>query len=316
MAQNSTVEIHDFDYQRDFKRILERTKNKHDTIYYLKLLTRFQKNDTTLTRAEILSLMIGYTDSRFYRPYEDMMAEKEIIKLNDKGLHREAIHESGKYLKLHPLSLSVNKERSYAYFRIKNRDSARYYMDMADMIMEAMIHSGKGKSPERAFFSLGLIDGDYFIPNVGLTIFSNKTGKDKFRNLLYIVDAVSLEDIHTSYYFNIQHAKRKMEQDEAEERMAELRSPKKTRGNKKSSSQPEVKQFMENPADCILPDAQVLKMMQLADSIENAKKDSLSAIIQMETESGQKATGSDEKTETGTANESTNDAPPARKSED
>lgn len=229
-----------FDYQRDFKSILERTKNRYDTLSYVKLLTRFQRNDSTLTKAETLALMIGYTENNFFKPYADMQTEKDIIKLNDDGFYRDALDESKKYLQTHPLSLSTLKERSYAYHQLRKKDSARYFMDLADKIMEAMIYSGKGKTPETAFFSLGLADGDYFIPNVGLTVWSRKTAKDRKGNFLYIVDAVSLEDVHTTYYFNIQHAKSKMDREENPdpEQKPKPMTPKKGKG----WIQPQVKQ--------------------------------------------------------------------------
>lgn len=203
-----------FNYQRDFKPILERTKNRYDTLHYIKLLNRFQRNDSTLTNAETLALMIGFTDNQFFKPYKDMLTEKEIIKLNDAEYFLDALDESKKYLQTHPLSLSTLKERSFAYYKLRKRDSARYFMNLADKIMEAMIYSGKGTSTQTAFFSLGLADGDYFIPNVGLSVAGRKMSKDKWGNHFYIVDAVSLEEVHKTYFFNIQHAKLKMDNEE------------------------------------------------------------------------------------------------------
>jgi len=229
-AQNDDASGPAFDYKRDFKNILARTKNKQDTLFYLKLLNRFQENDSTLTPAETLALMIGYTDSRFFKPYTNMQTELEIIKLNDKAFYLDALDESKEYLRTHPLSLSINKERSFAYYMLKKRDSAKYYMRLADKIMEAMIYSGKGRTPESAYFSLGLVDGDYFIPNVGLSIWGKKTGMDKHRHYLYEIDAVSLEDVHKTYYFNIQHAKQKMDLEEDTEQLAKEKKPKKKRG--------------------------------------------------------------------------------------
>jgi len=234
MAQvTDPSKIAPFDYHRDFKPILERTKNKYDTLHYLKLLNRFQKNDSTLTKAETLALMIGYTDNQFFKPYKDMLIEKEIVKLNDAEYYLDALDESKKYLQTHPLSLSTLKERSFAYYKLRRRDSARYFMALADKIMDAMIYSGKGISTQTAFFSLGLADGDYFIPNVGLSVAGRKMSKDKWGNHFYIVDAVSLEEVHKTYFFNIQHAKLKMDNEENidEETSEEIEiRPKKKKG--------------------------------------------------------------------------------------
>lgn len=229
-AQFDPSGIEPFDYHRDFKSILDRTKNKYDTIYYLKLLTRFQNNDSSLTKAETLSLMIGFTDNQFFKPYANMQTEKDIIKLNDDGYYLDALDESKKYLQTNPLSLSTLKERSFAYHQLRKKDSANYFMALADKIMEAMIYSGKGRTPETAFFSLGLADGDYFIPNIGLNISHRSTGKDKYRNFIYLIDAVSLEEVHTTYYFNIQHAKYKMDREEDTEQDVKVKKPTKARG--------------------------------------------------------------------------------------
>lgn len=274
-AQSEESTLPAFDYKRDFKNILARTKNKHDTLFYLKLLTRFQENDSSLTPAETLALMIGYTESRFFKPYANMQTELEIIKLNDKGYYLDALDESKEYLRTHPLSLSINKERSYAYHMLKKKDSARFFMRLADKIMEAMIYSGKGRTPETAFFSLGLVDGDYFIPNVGLSVWGKKTDVDKHRNYLYVIDAVSLEDVHKTYYFNIQHAKQKMDLEEDTEQLAKEKKPKKKRGfYDPSAVHPDS--LPPNPADSIvLPISErpkiVIDSAKIRDSIMRAR---------------------------------------------
>lgn len=202
----------DFDYSRDFKKILERTLDKNDSLFYPKLLIRFLDNDPTLTRSETLALMIGFTENNHYKPDEDMETEKEIIELNDNGYYEDALDESKKYLTQHPLSLSILKERSFAYHQLGIRDSAKYFMSLCDKIMEAMIYSGhgKGSSPEIAFFSLGLNDGDYFIPNVGMSVAGKKTQTDKSRRLMYVINAMNDEGVYKYYYFMIQHAKMKI----------------------------------------------------------------------------------------------------------
>ena len=70
-----------FNYQRDFKTILEQTKDKTSDLYYQKLLIRFLNNDSSLTRAQTLALMIGFTENQQYKPYEDMGTEQAIFDL-------------------------------------------------------------------------------------------------------------------------------------------------------------------------------------------------------------------------------------------
>lgn len=215
MIGNQVVTGPAFDYGRDFRMILERTKDKNDSLSYNKLIRRFLEKDSSLTRAETLALMIGFTENPNYKPLESMETEKEIIELNDNGYYEDAVAESRTYLAKHPLSLSTLKECSFAYHQLGKRDSAKYYMALTDMIMEAMIYSGdgKGNKPEIPFFSLGLNDGDYFIPNVGLSVTRKTTENDRSKRMLYVTTAMTDEGTYKTYYFMIQHAKLKMDGD-------------------------------------------------------------------------------------------------------
>src|SRR3954465_14697105 len=72
-----------FDYARDFKVILEKTKNPTSDMYYHKLLPKFLNEDSTISKPETLALMIGFTEDPHYKPWEDMQTEKDIFDLND-----------------------------------------------------------------------------------------------------------------------------------------------------------------------------------------------------------------------------------------
>ena len=84
--------------------------------------------------------------------------------------------------------------------------------------LEAMIYSGSGKGnkPETPFFALGLNDGDYFIPNVGLSLTGKVTENDRNKRLLYVTTAMTDEGTYKKYYFMIHHAKLKMDSDDTE----------------------------------------------------------------------------------------------------
>lgn len=220
-----------FNYQRDFKAILEKTKDKTSDLYYQKLLIRFLDNDSSLSWADMLALLIGFTENSHYKPYKDMATEKEIFDMNEEGDYEGALVESKTYLQTHPVSLRILKERSYSYHQLRKQDSAKYFMTLSDKVMGAMIYSGKGKTQDAAIFSLGLIDGEHFIENIGMTVANKTTTSPKSKTLLYIVDAMSDEGTHTNYYFNLQHARDKMnEEDIGEEPVTK---PKKSKKGKK-----------------------------------------------------------------------------------
>ena len=216
-AQDATPAPVAFNYQRDFRMILDKTKDKGSDLYYQKLIIRFLDNDSSLTRAEILALMIGFTEQRNYKPYKNLAVEQEIFDLNEEGDYEEALSMSKTYLQKNPLSLRILKERSYSYHQLRKRDSADYFMNQVEKIMNAMIYSGKGKTPETAIFSLGLIDGEHFINNVGMTPANKTTTSPKSKVLMYIVDAMNDEGVHINYYFNIQHARDKFDEEELDE---------------------------------------------------------------------------------------------------
>ncbi len=237
-SQGSTPAPVAFNYQRDFRMILDKTKDKGSDLYYQKLLIRFLNNDSSLTRAETLALMIGFTEERNYKPLKNMAVEQEIFDLNEEGEYEEALAMSKTYLQKNPLSLRILKERSYSYHQLRKRDSAEFFMNQVEKIMNAMIYSGKGKTPETAIFSLGLIDGEHFINNVGMTPANKTTTSPKSKVLMYIVDAMNDEGVHINYYFNIQHARDKFDEEELDEDQPVVK-PKKSKKEKKDSGNKE-----------------------------------------------------------------------------
>jgi len=226
-SQNSADStIQTFNYKKDFKSILMNSQDQESNLYYEKLLKRFQDNDSTLTNYETLALMIGFTENPKYKPMEDMEKEVEIFDHNNANEFSEAIEKSKSYLHGHPLSLLVLREISYAYGKISKVyekdmvfDSAiyfnglsSYYMSLNDRIMEAMIFSGKGRTPENPIFSMGLADGEHFIPNVGYEIEKKNTLWNK--NGDFLEHIVALDKLTTKdFYFVIQHAKLKIDDD-------------------------------------------------------------------------------------------------------
>ncbi|MEO5984386.1 MAG: DUF4919 domain-containing protein [Ferruginibacter sp.] len=201
-----------FNYKRDFSVILENTKDKSNNLFYDSLLTRFKRNENSLSKYETLALLIAFTGDNFYDPYNDMETEKEIYNVNEAGDYETALIQSKEYLQKHPVSLRILKEVSYSYHQLGKRDSAKYYMDLVHQIMSAMIYSGKGKSPENPIFSLALNDGEQFIPNAGMTILNKSTATGKDKLFMEIIKARTEEGADINFYFVIQHAKQKMDE--------------------------------------------------------------------------------------------------------
>ena len=199
-----------FNYQKDFKTILAKTKDTKDKLSYDKLLIKFKSNDTTMTDYEVLSLMIGFTDKPDYKPYDDLAIEREIYDLNGENKFKEALAKANKFLKTHPLSLKALFEKSYAFHKLDQEDSASYYLVQGKRIIHAMSFSGDGKSVDTPMFALGPADGQDYIHKSGADIGIMGDGRDKNGNFLDILEAKFSNGKSVKLYFIIQHASEKM----------------------------------------------------------------------------------------------------------
>jgi len=206
-----------FNYKNDFKKILGKTKDQKDNLFYGKLLKRFAVNDTTLTDFEVLALLIGFTNKPEFKPYQDLDIERKIYDINGDGKFQEALDSANIFLKLHPLSVKVLFEKAYSFHKLGQEDSAALYSYKGRRIFKAMSFSGNGKSPDTPIFALGPADGqDYIRKSIAAKIGGAKigamgSGSDKYGNFIDILEVVP-KDGSSSYnlYFIIQHATDKM----------------------------------------------------------------------------------------------------------
>lgn len=220
-----------FSYKDDFKKVLAKTKDQKDNLSYGKLLKRFSANDTTLTDFDVLALLIGFTDKPEYKPYDDLMTEREIYKLNGEKKYQEGLDKANEFLKKHPLSVKALFEKSYSFHKLEQKDSAQYYLYQGQRIFKAMYFSGDGKTRETPTFALGAADGqDYISKVVGADIGSMGSGSDKNGNFLDILEAKFKDGKTMSLYFIIQHATDKIFWEKSIEE--ELNGQKKKKKNK------------------------------------------------------------------------------------
>lgn len=225
-----------FNYNKDFKLILAKTKDKADRLSYDKLLIRFKSNDTALTDYEALALLIGFTNMPAYKPYSDLGIERAIYDLNGEGKYKAALSLADSFLRTHPLSEKALFEKAYSYHKLSNEDSAKYYVYQGQKIFSAMYFSGNGQSPDTPTFALGPADGqDYIRKFVGASIGIMGSGRDKDGNFLDILEAKPKGTTKSvNLYFIIQHATAKMfEGTELEEELKVSEEKKKSKKKKK-----------------------------------------------------------------------------------
>ena len=122
LSLSFTAFSQDFDYHRDFEKIRSLNKDSSSSLYYPKLLQRFQKNESTLVNAELLALQIGFTSSENYTPYKTIKEEKRILKLVQEKKYKEALEVCDRLLITNPLSLTalINKEIIYQLCSMSN----------------------------------------------------------------------------------------------------------------------------------------------------------------------------------------------------
>ena len=206
----------EFDYHKDYEKILSQTNDTSSNLSYNKLLQRFEDNDTTLTDFEVLALLIGFTDNEHFKPYSYLTTEREIYSLNGNGKYEKALLMCDSFLVKVPVSQQALIEKSYSYHKLGQADSAQYYMWKFSRIMEAMAQSGDGFKPETAFFSLGPADGQNFIKKyLSSSIGTMGSGRDKHGNFVDILEVIwedeeSGEQQSKSLYFQIEHASKTM----------------------------------------------------------------------------------------------------------
>ncbi len=223
-----------FDYHRDFKMILEKTQDRGSELYYHKLIIRFLNNDSAFSKAETLALMIGFTENPQFKPVQIMEAELEIYDHSKASEFQEVVNKGRVLLQKVPVSMLALREVAIAYHRLGNRDSSKYFASLNDKIMDAMIYSSKGKKAESPIFALGLADGEYFVQNIGFYMDKKNTDWNRYGDFMEVIDTYNEEDVKTTFFFAIQHAKLKMDDDQpdAMDMKRDKKSKKKETDNK------------------------------------------------------------------------------------
>ncbi|PWJ44573.1 DUF4919 domain-containing protein [Sediminitomix flava] len=203
----------DFDYHRDYQNILKESKVDSSSINFTSLFNRFLKGDSTLTNYEMIAMQIGYTDNENYWPYQDIMPEREVWSLNEAGKYKEAIKTCEQILLSNPFNILANREKSYAFKKLNQADSASIYFDRFDKIVTSYLSTGNGTSYENSIFVMSPADGQWIIKlafQSGICYMGS--GRDEqgyFHDILGLKMEEDSDDC-INLYFNIAHASKRM----------------------------------------------------------------------------------------------------------
>ncbi len=195
----------DFDYQSDFEAIVENSLDSSSNVFYPALLERFERNDSTLTSPEVLAMMIGFTESKNYKPYRNADRERQILDLIGSKNYQEALDSCNALLLTNPLNYAALMEKGFALWKL-NDENFEFHKSKYFKVLDAVQYSGDGSS-ENAFFVLSPIDGQTIIRYVWQgSIGTMGSGSDSNGNFLDILEMEKEGQETMTIYFNIQHA--------------------------------------------------------------------------------------------------------------
>jgi tetratricopeptide (TPR) repeat protein len=198
-----------FDYHKDFKRLLEQSQDSSSVYFYSNLLDRFNKNDSTLTDFDMIALQIGFTKNQNYRPYQTIDIEREIKSLINQKKYEDAISKCNEFLNTNPVNFTALMEKGFAYMKLKN-DSALYYKQKFMKILNSIKVSGNG-TIDKPYFVLSPIDGQTLITHIfGGSIGMMGSGHDPNGYFVDILEMIKEGKEPVTLYFNINHATEKM----------------------------------------------------------------------------------------------------------
>ncbi len=204
-SETATIREVFFDYHRDFQYYLSESSKPESKYNYETLLNRFQKEDKSIKKNEIIALLIGFTNNQNYHPYKNADIERGIMGLVGDKDYKKALKQSEDLLKTNPLNFTALMEEGFSLMKIKN-DSSYFPSVKSRMVVDAVLWSGTG-SYLNPYFVLSPIDGQTIIRYIfGGSIGTMGSGDDSNGYFLDMLDMEKEGKETITLYFNIDHA--------------------------------------------------------------------------------------------------------------
>lgn len=136
----------------NFDSLIRIVSDKSSSFDYDKLLDRFN-NGLAITHYEAYLLLIGYTQTEHYNPY-DYNAIDNIYALANEGKIDEAILQGEELLKTNPLNPSLNRVLMYCFRKKGVQEKSEFYHQRILTVFNAMLFTGQGtcEKPYVAFW--------------------------------------------------------------------------------------------------------------------------------------------------------------------
>lgn len=193
-----------FNYQKDFKNLIEQSNNKESPLYYNTLKLNFIENGENFTVDKVIALMVGQTNSENYSAYQDTELERN-YQSAEKAPADTIFKYAPGYIEINPISLSVNYGLWKTYEKIKEKKQAEKYRKRFNILCEAILKTGNG-TYDNPYFVISPIDGQVIISLYWKKPISTMgSGLDKngnFCDILGVIKNKKSEEL----YFVVDHA--------------------------------------------------------------------------------------------------------------
>lgn len=148
----------DWDFEKpNYKKIEKNIQKKESNLFYKTLMTRFQQADSTMTLEEKRHLYYGYIFDEKYSPYSrsDYSDSLRVVlrkeKIDSLGLNK-IIDFTNKMLVENPFNLNAINYQLYSLEKLRNEELFEKRMTQLQIIIDALISSGNGKSKKESFY--------------------------------------------------------------------------------------------------------------------------------------------------------------------
>lgn len=204
------VSAQNFDYQTDFEKLVEQSKDSISPNNYEKLKAEFIQNGENFTKEKVVALMAGQTASGFYDAYGIIDMERS-YQFADK-FPSDTIHKyADQFLKIYPTNFSLNYGLWKTYEKDNDKENTERFKKRFKLIAESILSTGDGTN-EKPYFVLSPIDGQVLIRlYYGKEIGMMGSGADKHGNFVDVLEIIDGENTK-SLNFVIAHAMRLFKQ--------------------------------------------------------------------------------------------------------
>lgn len=201
----------------DYRAIRTSIQNAKGPNYYPHLMSRYVKNDTTLTIEQYRALYYGYTLREDYVPYQRThkaltdIRQRIVDSNGDSKVCAEALKVSQTALEDNPFDLLAIATMTFSYQQLKDTMNYAAWNDKQNSLLDAIVSSGDGEEITSPIHVID-IEHEYEVLNrLGLQIESDSLCNDHVEYLKVLPNAEDIEGVYFDFSACRQAYRRKYE---------------------------------------------------------------------------------------------------------